>query len=381
MDSDAIYDVGEDAGAVPLTAANTMQVIVRAGRSVVVIGNTEPYEDAFRRLGGAFEEIPQTSWVFPHQHREQIEGFLTGAEGPFETIISPPEDETSGMNNADEREPFMGGPEAVFRDVQQVDMDPVHHAATPNATITLSVEHDPEIIASPMMDATIMPMESIAPSMGASSASTLPETAPIGILDAPPLLGAENQDQHLPSPSEVAAELGSPLPEQPSTTIEPPLTATSASLPLAIDTAAVGPLDGGTQQQDRPVVLPFSPRLFALVGNTELWTDKMKGVGGKFKKHLKIGDSKMDGWTFPKKKLDQVQSSIPCLVLTPSVIAHEQGAAALQSPTKKQRTGAGTGSTSSAGVSAEMSGSASGGETSGGGSMAVSNAPRAAAVA
>jgi hypothetical protein len=381
MDSDAICDVGEDAVVVPSTAANTMQVIVRAGRSVAVVGKTEPYEDAFRRLGGAFEEEPQAGWVFPHEHREQIEGFLTGAEEPFETIVSPVEDETSGKNNADEREPFIGGLEAVFRDVQQVDKEPVHRAATPTATISPSVGHVPDIIAPSIIGAAIMPMESIAPAVGAPSASTLPETAPIGILEAPPLLGAENQDQNLPSPPEVAADVHSPPPHQLSATIEPSATSTSASLPLAIDTSTVGPPDGVTQQQDRPVVLPFSPRLFALVGNTEPWTDKMKDVGGKFKKHLKIGDSKMDGWTFPKKKLDQVQSSIPCLVLTPSVIAHEQGAAALQSPTKKQRTGAGTGSTSSAGVSAEMSGSASGGETSGGGSMAVSNAPRAAAVA
>jgi hypothetical protein len=377
MDSDAINDVGEVAGGVPSTVTNTMQVIVRVGRSVAVIGKTGPYEDAFRRLGGAFEEIPQAGWVFPHEHREQIEGFLTGAEEQFETIVSPPEDETSGMNNADKREPFMGGPESVFR----VDMEPVHRAATPNATTTPSDEHVPDIIAPSMMDASIMPMESIAPAMGASSASTLPETAPISILDAPPLLGAENQDHQVTTPPEVAADVHSPPPHQLSATIEPPATSTSAPLPLAIDTSAVRSPDDGTQQQDRPVVLPFSPRLFALVGNTEPWTDKMKDVGGKFKKHLKIGDSKMDGWTFPKKKLDQVQSSIPCLVLTPSVIAHEQGAAALQSPTKKQRTGAGTGSISSAGVSAEMSGSASGGETSGGGSMAVSSAPRAAAVA
>jgi hypothetical protein len=176
------------------------------------------------------------------------------------------------------------------------------------------------------------------------------------ILDAPPLLGAgsisgntmEHTIQGIPEMNvhisiQAVTAVASTQASAQSTAEPPQLSAPALQVQLP-QSPSQGPIQGqaSSQQQQTayqgiPHVVPFSPRLYALVGNTQPWDDKIGSkLGAKYKKHLKVKDTKIDGWTFSKRKLDQLQSIIPSVGVDPAVV-QEQQEAALFTPTKRKK--------------------------------------------
>lgn len=320
----------------------------------------------FQTLGGKFQEGPQPAWVFPHEHRDQVESFLSGAEEPFQTLISElPEDDVEDVDmsnprveseilNMAEHEPSMiqhgqsdttrGGDEGVI----EVDRPSPTDIAEPLTATNISImataaRQTTECItmegAGPVISTTTTTVTEVVAELtdATPSASTILPSEPMNILSEPLLLLTEVGS--LPFPSAQGAEPPATGPSAPSAPSQQPTASAGAvQSPLAVDTTSAH-LQGAAQA-DAPTVLPFSPRLYALVGNAKPWESQLSKLGGRFKKHVKIGDSKFDAWTFPKRNLDNVHSVIPGLVVTQPVV-QEHDAAAVVSPTKRRRTDSG----------------------------------------
>jgi hypothetical protein len=57
-------------------------------------------------------------------------------------------------------------------------------------------------------------------------------------------------------------------------------------------------------------VINYTPKSLAIIGDTRVWSENIKELGGKFNRNLKVGESVVPGWIFSKNKEDVVKQFV-----------------------------------------------------------------------